>query len=468
MKKAILKLALCAVAVAATTACSNELSQEEIMKDKLNQMITDGMKPSTEGIQLTACNAAEETASRAPIYNNDNNTGKFFQTDGKTLGIMMLAKDICDDAIKNGAYEEYYYYNNLKVDWTSPKAKKQGDHDDTWSVYLNNVATKADYVKDGAGTIIGTKLNMGLAPTDPKTYYPMGAYHNYWFYGYHPRQENATGKEVIKYSEKQIYVEYNKISGKDDIIWGVGKPASDDINKTYAYSAKYFRYAENRNPVDDTPYPVTMKFEHKCMMVRMHITAGGTPIDLNIEDKDRNYDRAYNTKVQSITIENVPAKMKLIIADNGDETNSGKFEVVGEDRSHECKIAVNQAPKPKADITNPENVFPGTTIAKPDTTMVGEFLLPVLSKEQMKKAPYMVKVVLTYGGIQHSMLVPMRLPVSDSVDPDDYFQAGKMYDVVLKIYNPENINGNAELQQWVEATVSPFVSPEADGTFPIH
>ncbi|MBQ0073462.1 MAG: fimbrillin family protein [Prevotella sp.] len=460
MKKAILNLALCAVALAPVVSCTNEeMTREEKQQAAITEMLTEGMKPSAENISLMGSNSTADE-SRAPIYTNDNDKGQFFETKDHSIGIFMLAKKVCDENISDGKYSEYAPYKYLKVDWTSPKDAENPQYSDVWSVYLKNVRAKADYVKNAADEIVGTKLNFhpgDLAPTDSRRFYPMGAYHNYWFYGYAPFD-----KAEISAKPARMSALFKDLNGTQDVIYGIGKPDITDTHATWAYSAKYFRFSENRDPVTDVPDSVTMKFSHKMMMVRLKITAGGTPINSTLPDVDRNYSGAYATTVEKINFTNVPSVMELILADNDDNTKDGTFlPAEGATRTKVYSVNVNTNPKPK---------YPNYEIGKdtnvPDTIEVGTVLLPVITG--LKENPYMISVSLKYQGISLPMLVPMRLPVAVDEYSNDYFKPGYIYDVVLKIYQPEDINLNATLKPWVESTTSPFISPDGDGTFPIH
>lgn len=480
MKKSILNLALCIAALSQLASCStsDEMSYTEKREQAIKEMITEGMQSSEESITLMGSQISEEE-SRAPIYNNDDNTGKYFETEKSTIGIMMLAKKVCDETIEEGRWQEYEPYNNLKVDWTSPKNAQKPEFSDIWSVYLDNVKAKADYIKDEDDKVIGTKLKMDLLSNDKRNFYPMGAYHNYWFYAYAPVRNSD---KIVK-KKDQVSVIFDDLNGTQDVIFGTRYPEKTDPHYTYAYSAKYFRYDENRDPVTNLPYPIELGFSHKQMMIRFHIVAGGTPIDDAMADVDRDYTGAYKVLVKSVSITNVPKAMQLILADNERPDLDGKFEPVytnDQAKTYETKWYTMQVNK------NPEPVYPdgydadhrdkffedynteikGTAENVPAVIPVGEMMVPVLPN--LKEKPYMISLTLNVDGVDVSMLVPMRLTVgTDNTDPA-YFKEGHMYDVTLKIFRPENISLNATLEPWTEATVSPFITDDGDGTFHIH
>lgn len=480
MKKAILNLALCAAIVAPMVSCSSE-SFEEKQENAMKELVSTGMQPSESGISLMGSNVTGSDESRAPIYTNNNDKGKFFETKDYSLGIFMLAKNVCDQSISDGTFSEYIPYNKLAVDWTSPVSPVSQAYNDVWSVYLDNVRAKAEYIKEETTDpahpdTIGTKLVFNPADvdvTDSHRFYPMGAYHNYWFYGYAPHN----GATITKESSR-VVATFSNLNGTQDVIYGRAKPDAADVNKTYAYSAKYFRFAENRDPITDEAKPVEVGFSHKMMMVRLKITAGGTPINTNIANTDRNYLNAYNTTVENISFTNVPAEMELVLANNLDNEEDGKFmPKSGTTRDRWYTLDVNKKPEPKyfgsytADNRQQfldeyaTNVL-GTENNVPDTITAGNLLLPVI--KGLKEEPYMISLKLKYQNTSLSMLVPMRLPVGVDDYNDDYFKEGRIYDVVLKIFNPESINLNATLNPWIEATVSPFAGEGGTNIFPIH
>lgn len=470
MKKSILNLALCAAVIAPLASCSNEMSYEEKQANAITEMISVGMQPSDQAVSLFG--SADVDATRGIINSTKD---KYFESEkddkGKyrnDIGVMMLAKNICIDNIND--YQEYAPYKYLQVDWSSPKSETESMYDDVWSVYWKNQAAYAYYktevnAQDQAKVdTVGTGIHPDLAESDGKRFYPIGAYHNYWFYAYHPRQTD----DKVKYEEKQVSVVFDNLDGTQDVIWGNNYPLNCGHEK-YAYSATFFRHAEHRNAADDTAKPVELAFEHKMMQIRFWITAGGTPMD-EPTSINKNYARSYQTKVKDISITNIPQNMQLIIANKDDKSLDGKFQPAEGDlgnrtRSYSVKgIEAGVFPTPKN-----QNYVQGTSSNVPDTLQVGTpMLVPVLT--DLNTTPYMVSVTLEYDGATHKLLVPMRLPVSATSDQaDKYFKPGYIYDVVLKIYNPEEINLNATLEQWKNATYNPFIATDQyDQTFPIH
>lgn len=459
MKKSILNIMLCTVVALPFTACSTTEDQEDPEAKKLaalTEVVTDGMKDSEEMVSLTAkTETPQDAATRAAIESDP--TTKIFETTPDYLGIMMLAQNVLLENINQ--YPEYQPYNALKVNWKSPKADgKTQLFDDTWSVPLRN--TKAQALKiddDGDGTMDRTYIELN---TEAKNkYYPMGAYHNYWFYGYGPRQESF----LISEEGDEYSVLFNNLNGSQDVIYGKADPASN--HATEAYSARWFRYMDNRKDVgtESVANPVNMSFVHKMAQIRFNIKAGGLPIDLT-SDINKLYNPAYNTRIVSIQITNAPSSMQLILANNNKAMASREGMFIPAENSKRDRvysvmhIGDSYYPQP----TNPA-AQRGDVDNIPLVTPIGDGLL-VPALDNYNQNPYLMKIQLEYpknSGIYHELKVPMRLPLEDG----SKLEAGKIYDVTLEIFAPEQININGTLTPWIESTTQPFIG---NGVFPIH
>lgn len=452
MKKTILNMMLCSAAVLPFAACSSleEDSEDAKKLNALTEIVTEGMQNSPETIALTA-QSENSTETRAAIESDEKT--KAFETDKDYLGVMMLAQSVL---LNNLEYPEYKPYNYLKVNWNEPTVdfedaagNKLYEFNDTWSVPLKNVPAQALKTATGDKTFI--ELNV---PTKQK-YYPMGAYHNYWFYGYGPRQESLeVSEEGDEYS-----VIFGNLDGSQDVIYGKADDAKNHVSE--AYSARWFRYEDNRT--DDVANPVNMSYVHKMAQIRFHIKAGGVAIDVNPE-YNRNYEPAYNTRIVSISITNAPSAMQLILANNTKKAaeREGLFvPYEGSARNREYKvmnIGDSYYPQPE----NPD-AKKGDLDNKPKKTPIGDGLL-VPPLDDYNSNPYLLKIQLEYpkkSGIYHELKVPMRLPL----EKDAKIEAGKIYDVTLEIFAPEQINLNGTLEPWVQSTIQPFIG---GGLFPVH
>lgn len=257
----------------------------------------------------------------------------------------------------------------------------------------------------------------------------------------------------------EFSVLFNNLDGSQDVIYGKAAPAYNHVSE--AYSARWFRYADNRT--NDVSNPVNMSYEHKMMQIRFNIKAGGLPVDES-DDINKLYEPAYNTRIVSIQIINAPQSMQLILANNNKAMASreGMFvpaEGAARDREYTVlNIGDSFYPQP----TNPA-AQKGDADNIPAVTQAGEgLLLPVL--DDYNNNPYLMRIVLEYpknSGIKHELKVPMRLPIETGAK----LEAGKIYDVILEIFAPEEINSNTTLEPWVESTTQPFIG---NGVFPVH
>lgn len=464
MNKTILKITLCAAA--ATTlfsACSSEsgLSQAEVQ-----QKVDEAMKSDLDSPIALFAESNQTTESRSTI---ESSKDKYFQTTGKqSIGIMMVAtaKIKTADGTNHGQ----------NIDWSKADQEVIVDGQpvvDKWSVYLNNEAAGVQLLPYSASTTLdnatGSRLYWQERDNNP-IYYPLGNAHKYSFYGYYPRAD----KKKITYKPNYIYVDFDAkdIDGRQDIIWGKAEPVAG-IDEPYdlAYSAKFFRHEANRD-ADDQAIPPTMNFRHEMMMFTFQITAGGTPLDKDV--KLQHYNAAYRTRVEQIAVTNVASTIRLWLAGTDGSHNAGDLDykvnttkrnmvLTDDDAGNFAKIC----PQPKSEK------FPGSDEFIPDTINVGQgIILPALSDEDRAKDPYFISVTLQKldeggkpvgGPVSH--LVPVKLETLEGFSKVSY-QKGYKYNIILKIYSPEDIQAYVTLEPW-KIGDNPFYTDE-DGTIPIH
>ena len=471
MKKIIQKIAYCTVAVSLFTACASDdgFSAEEASNYVKEAMQTTGDEKDEI---LIGGSAGNTLTSKGAVESTEN---ELFATSGSQyFGIFMLAKNkIAPD---NGGE------NYLNIDWSGNPVDVNGvSTPNTWSVYMDNVQTEAYYAyKDADGKVVPTgdvtqadRTRLYWYDTKER-YYPIGNYHKYSFYGYYPYfQDMSTGTEkpTVTKEADYVYVDFDKLDGTQDVIWGSAEPV-EGTNEPFnlAYSAKYFRHLQNRDEFDQ-PIPPVMKFKHKMMMLTFSITAGGTPINENIKDEERHYEKAYNTKVKEISITNAPSTVRLYVASKGTAHASGEliYSLGTRSANYKLKDKVNGVadqpwqgafPQPKAD-GDPYKKFEN----QPDTISVGQgIILPALSTSDREKNPYALGLTLEYEGTSSKLLVPIRLDQIQNFDVP--FQPGYKYNIILKIYAPEKIELEATCEPWKDGDNPFFV--DQDGTIPIH
>ena len=492
MNKTILKFAYCVAAVSFFTACSTDegFSPEEAKGYVDGAMSTVDANGDRVSIDLSgATKGSVEVVSKGAVESNDKELFETKSSRAQYFGLFMLAKSkIAPD---NGGE------NFLNIDWSGNDVNVNGQMmKNVWSVYtavnadgteaynMDNVKVGAQYAKKVNGEVITENVTEADAEFTRlyfadaiERYYPIGNYHKYSFYGYYPYYQTMntnSGADQPKVTKETdyVYVDFDKLDGTQDVIWGSAEPV-EGTNEPFnlAYSAKYFRYSQNRDEYDKA-IPPTMKFKHKMMMLTFSITAGGTPIDYDTDKQ--HYEKAYNTKVKEISITNAPSTVRLYVASKGTAHSSGElvYNLGTRSTKYILKDNVNGVPDQKWQGVSPQPKKDGDPYKKfenqPDTISVGQgIILPALSNTDREKQPYALGLTLEYpkgSGITTSLLVPIRLDQIQNFDVP--FQPGYKYNIILKIFAPEKIELEATCEPWKDGD-NPFFVDE-DGTIPIH
>lgn len=425
--------------------------------------IAEAMQPSEVEISLFASGAP--IATRASIESTPNAFGGYsFNTNkNDTLGFLMMAvgytpnlKDVNQAPIK----WEGTWAQNKKGQWY------HAGFDEEYSIYLNNAEVGVTY--DGGVGI--SRLHWMGTPTphssfsNGKAYYPLGSLHKYAFYAYNPRVDTLT------YETNRVTAVMRNLDGSQDVIWGYLEP---DPNDTYAYSADYFRQASQRIPyAGDLPVtPETpMVFSHKMMRLTFSIQAGAEDESSQPIDTLRNYDKAYQTKVHSISIINVPDEVQLVVADKTQETKDEDGNITASSRKGQLSYSSSRNKtyylKEKRTMVNkngatvnlidsvltPVAPVPADAEYKtgnrdktnvPAVTNIGQgIILPALNDNDRVKNPYKMLVVLEYPkGTFRKKVFSLNAPYGE-------FKAGYSYHLALKIYCPDQVNMSASSTPW--------------------
>jgi len=191
-------------------------------------------------------------------------------------------------------------------------------------------------------------------------------------------------------------------------------------------------------------------------MLKFDVVAGGTPIDHAVEDQ--NYARAYNTTVSGLTIDNAPKSVELVVADLSGAANEGKVTPSSETTS--LKIAGSATPKAGAD---------GKPVRVP-VQENGEDAFVILPAATANN--YNLSVTLTDNNVTPAVTKTIAVPLS--LKTKNSFEEGKIYRLILKIWNLEPLKLEATLDNWEEIEPTeenwqkyPFVT-EGDHTIPVH
>ena len=414
---------------------------------------------------------------------NSNETTKAFSIKDQKLGIFMLAKGI----IPNNDYSDVTWEHVNWANHDKPVAISNiGEYVDSWSAPVWNKAANVN-MYDASGvetTDVASGVKSSIAFIGEQPYYPVGNYCSYSLYGYYPLQSLITdGVNKNCTVDKSKLTVTIPVTGTDDVIWGRASYTKADVDGTdiqwftpgeatgsvydgkeitdfsaYAYSAKFFRFSPFRT-TDGTDVALnpTMKFKHKMIMLKFDVVAGGTPIDY--DPNDQNYDRAYKTTVSGLSIDNAPSSVDLVVADLSGESNEGKL--TASETTKVINIDGSATPAAGAD-GKPARV----TLTNSD----GEESYVILPAGPAND--YHLNLTLTDNNEQPA--VSKRIPVPLTLKTKGDFEEGKIYRIILKIWNLEPLKLDATLDAWEEIEPTeenwnkyPFIT-EGDHTIPVH
>ena len=254
MNKTILKLAYCAATVSLFTACA---SDDSFSESEAQNYVERAMKEDIASpIALGGATKSTITMESKSVLDSDPAT-QFFQTDGTNqwFGLFMVATSQIPLADGSSNY--------LTIDWSKNPVTVNGvERTNTWSVYTgdpDNASQGIDNLKTGARFINADGQRVSTLAEAAATrlywsdaverYYPIGNYHKYSFYGYYPYNSK---QGAVKYTDKEIYVDFDYLDGTQDVIWGAARPTVEGVDipdslMYLAYSAKFFRYKANRD-----------------------------------------------------------------------------------------------------------------------------------------------------------------------------------------------------------------------------
>jgi len=502
MNKTILKFAYCAVAVTMFAACSSEDGfYDQVKKERMDYNLNVGdellkigagaTQTSTE-VEINTDGSSQNSVASTLVSKagpiNSNETTKAFSIQDQKVGIFMLAKGIIPD----NDYSDVTWDN---VSWANHgktvSIANIGEYEDKWSAPVwNQSANVTMYDASGAETTtIEDGATSSIAFIGEQPYYPVGNYCSYNLYGYYPLQSLSDQNTQVDKSKLTVTI---PVSGKDEVLWGRASYSQEDVANTniqwftpgettgvtydgkeitdftkYGYSAKFFRFSPFRTPAvkdaqgnllsGDEPIAPTMKFKHKMIMLKFDVVAGGTAIDYAVGDQ--NYDRAYKTTVSGLTIDNAPESIDLVIADLSGAANEGK--VTASTTTKAIAIDGSATPEKGAD-GKPQRVS-----VKDADGNEAYVILPAITA-----STYNLSVTLTDNNVTPA--TTKTIPVPLSLKTKNNFEEGKIYRLILKIWNLEALKLDATLEAWeeVEPTEAnwnkyPFVT-EGDHTIPVH
>lgn len=445
MKKIFLIISFYTSCICMLTSCVDEAI---VLDEDKGSQTTEGEASRAGEVEIELGASMNSMSSRASIESNGD--GFFVTNKNDVLGVFALATDIIQENTTN--------YNNVSIDWkgewtTNPHTGKPlfVRHNDPYSVYLKNARAGISYRYDGTD-IVGSRVQFLDAPNG-KVFYPMSSLHKYSFYAYNPRVDS------IVYSANKVVAVMKDLKGCEDVIWGCVEPQNNDKYLIYAYSAEYFRMRENIKNKEEILADMTFRFTHKMMRLTFDIVAGAE--DENIEEPTlRNYDKAYKTRLHSISIQNVPDEVELVLADK----TVGTYEAPNQQGMLTYSSSRNKAYYLKEKRKNAEGkdvldsllapvcpVPANPAYAQgnrdetnvPAVTRIGQgIILPALTEEDKQSKPYIMQVVIEDAqGSFHKK--SFTLDASKGK-----FEAGKSYNLTLKIYSWDRIRIDGTASEW--------------------
>lgn len=463
------------------TACSDE----DISANNLEMSLESALEPSDYAISLDAStDAIEEANSSLTSKVAINSNQGAFSTD--QLGVFMLAMDYINTPLAQ------YWSEPFGMDCTWYRSKEQ-THDsaiDGYSygfvAYLDNMPATAR-PKDSTKPSLGSSLELKNGAIER---YPIGSFHRYNFYAYTPRVAN------IEYFRDSVVAVMTTLDGTQDVIYSSAIPGDSNnpvsnTLKDYAWSANYFRFAQNRT-TDGTDTPLDrltpkFRFTHKMSQLMFSIQPGGmdkegNAVDESSKTEELDYEEALETELVGISITNVADTVKLLVAERSGVHN-GNIVYSSANRHAEYFLKsyisknvgsttlyyadqimpVQTMSTEKTETTNDKGKVVMvetpvvTKLGGPDDSHRQGIILPALTNEDRRTiaGSYVAKVVVRYPrNSTTSKYYTINVPLySDPQNPDMQFKEGCSYEVKLRIYGPNTVKASSQERQWQEVSI---------------
>lgn len=460
---------LSAVSMAMFTACSSgddlaavpELTQAE--KDAA--IIAEAISPSDVQIRLgMGSQSSSNEVTRAPLESESD--GLFTTPTGQYLGIFCLAQQ---NQTTTGALPVGSVATNA-IDWSST------DADTKFFLMAQNQAAKV--VKKGPGGTLGNvTLGTGVYASEVQFmngalddtqiyYYPYGNWYNYYFYGYYPRQ--TTG---INYASGKITVDF-AINGTQDIIHGTAKPATADL--ATGFNAKYIRTKQTEhngvNILEDLPQ---LAMDHKLTQVRFWVkttSSNYTTYGYGTGQTDKKF------RITELKLTQVPTNWTLTVADKA-TSNNAEGQLMPQTNLGLSDIT----PKVMALLGDGKTADPANTsdaealanaidIPLNNAQLVGYAMIPTtemmaldavtITDRTDKTVPYFDFTISytdasnnasTFEFKNQKITLPTQTVGTAEVQG---LLANRVYNVIIDVPVPEEIDMTATLEQWATVTVT--------------
>ena len=402
-------------------------------------------------IKLGGSSVVPSAVTRASIENLDS----MVSTSGE-VGVFCLArtKTNLKSAVDAPAPDW-----DVVVD-TDPNTYLDGYGATTHGVYWGNVCCEfTPDVTPVGGKIyrITPKKNKG-----PKyhEYYPMTSWYGYDFYAYYPYAE-AYGPDPDhdhdhdpKKGRDYIYVDMD-IDGTTDIIWGKSETIDDryvdsleatltdavknklDTNwketmKDSHYSARFFR----KHP--ELKEDAHIKLEHMLTRFRFMVE----PVADKEYESPKSYEGAKKLSVSGITINNVKDRVRLVVADQKG-VREGTISAAPGSKTTQFSLRHKDGGLLVDAPVNIKTTVDAEGNETPVQTPVGDciMLLPETDKYYMS---------VNFTDETADIDYPTQKDIVISTESGNKFEAGKTYNVILKVSGVKLIGVTAELADWEE------------------
>ncbi len=446
----IISIVTAALFAGCSTSDVDQDIEERELAEQQGSLFTSATSDSEVPIRLGSGSQARNL-TRSPL-NSDQGTGLFATPDGKYLGVFCLAQQPQPTATPTHPGP----VAASEIDWTNAASLMS-------LMTLNQPArVKRTSVGGKIGTVTTTEevseviFRNPLKMNEDTTYhYPMGSWYNYYFYGYYPRQESG-----LNITSNKITVDFT-LDGTQDIIWGKAVPYTDAADPkfpvtdlTTGFNARYFREKASSGVTDQELLP-HLAMTHNLTMLKFYVMCD------DFEGYDSYVDLGTSRlQLKDMTIDRLPLNWTLTVADReGGEGTEGKLTLT--DPSIGLgSIAVYGF---EGGEYTDNNAFAGGSVEIPRTdnraeaVLVGYAMIP--STEMVLSAlddmsPFMAD---HNGQNLKNPFINMTLMLNDKPvegtpqiigDESLNLEAGKIYNVFLRVKVPDILTARATLSQW--------------------
>ena len=447
MKKYLFILGLVGTALFTACSTSDDLTAEKPpvtpVVDQADEaaMIREAGQNSDVSISLGV--GSSRGFTRSPLVPGEG--GAFSTEDNRYLGVFCLST-----GIQSGVDASTLPTNVQKNNWK--------DDDTGLLVRMKNVAAKVD---NGEVTFLEGD---GADPSLVKhCYYPMGNWMKYNFYAYYPRQNETVefvglDRPTIEFSKVGTYYylleKYFEIDGTQDIIWGKADPTEATAvypaaNAAEPYSARYFRLkTEEVGAGSIVNFYPKLKFEqHKLVQFRFFVKAINSAV-------------ANAVTINNIYIPNALGYLSLVIANQDrepvDSMKEGTIKVFGK-KNVKKKLNIKWLTGANKDkdrfdkdgngtLEDPINPIPTTLENYNDP--IGYLMLASPTIGESRDPNFKYSLFLDFSSDRTSGFDSSGT-LSVDLDTEGGFQEGKIYNIVVTIKSPVEIQAKATLAGWV-------------------